>query len=81
MTTEFEPRSTGTSIIRTPDRVPRSISSNRFRGLLEESVRLRLLSEVPLGVFLSGGLRFQRDSGHDEQDRRRRQGEDLQHRL
>lgn len=27
-----------------------------FEQLLEESVRMRLMSEVPLGVFLSGGL-------------------------
>lgn len=29
---------------------------DQFRDLLEESVRLRLIAEVPLGVFLSGGL-------------------------
>jgi len=30
--------------------------TEQFEYLLEESVRLRLISEVPLGVFLSGGL-------------------------
>lgn len=41
-----------------PDPEPRAPEYllERFRELLEESVRLRLLSEVPLGVFLSGGL-------------------------
>jgi asparagine synthase (glutamine-hydrolysing) len=41
--TELEPRS------------PQDLLE-RFRELLEESVRMRLISEVPLGVFLSGGL-------------------------
>ncbi|HEY2384655.1 MAG TPA: asparagine synthase (glutamine-hydrolyzing) [Terriglobia bacterium] len=34
----------------------RAIDVEEFQHLLEESVRLRLISEVPLGVFLSGGL-------------------------
>jgi asparagine synthase (glutamine-hydrolysing) len=34
----------------------RAIDLEEFQHLLEESVRLRLISEVPLGVFLSGGL-------------------------
>jgi asparagine synthase (glutamine-hydrolysing) len=29
---------------------------DRFRELLEESVRVRLMADVPLGMFLSGGL-------------------------
>ena len=41
-----------------PDPEPRSPEYllERFRELLEESVRMRLVAEVPLGVFLSGGL-------------------------
>jgi len=36
--------------------VPASQQIERFRHLLEESVRMRLVADVPLGLFLSGGL-------------------------
>src|SRR6058998_3772816 len=39
-----------------PPVCPRISHVEEFAHLLEESVRLRLISEVPLGVFLSGGL-------------------------
>ncbi|HEV8316282.1 MAG TPA: asparagine synthase (glutamine-hydrolyzing) [Vicinamibacterales bacterium] len=37
-------------------RLPEAAVVDRFRGLLQESVRLRLMADVPLGMFLSGGL-------------------------
>jgi len=37
-------------------RMPEADLVDRFRELLRESVRLRLMSDVPLGMFLSGGL-------------------------
>ena len=40
-----------------PDRSrDESYFNNRFLELFEESVKMRLISEVPLGAFLSGGI-------------------------
>ncbi len=39
-----------------PDPRPRSYYVQRYRELLEEAVSTHLMSDVPLGVFLSGGL-------------------------
>lgn len=42
---------------RSPSKVSsRSEAANVLREILEESVRLHLMSDVPLGVFLSGGI-------------------------
>src|SRR6476646_2401248 len=38
------------------DRLSDADVVRRFRDLLEESVRIRLMADVPLGMFLSGGL-------------------------
>src|SRR5262249_34083323 len=39
-----------------PERAPESIGDARLSEVLEECLRLHLISDVPLGVFLSGGV-------------------------
>jgi asparagine synthase (glutamine-hydrolysing) len=45
-----------TSVASQKTRAQRIDFVEEFRALLEESVRLRLMSDVPLGMFLSGGI-------------------------
>ena len=44
------------SIAEDPKQRPRSYYVRRYRELLEDAVSSHLMSDVPLGVFLSGGL-------------------------
>ena len=39
-----------------PAEIPPGQAVEEFEGLLDEAVRCRMISEVPLGAFLSGGL-------------------------
>jgi asparagine synthase (glutamine-hydrolysing) len=49
------PRRDHGSGLKQPSAISRDVVG-QFRELLEESVRLRLMADVPLGMFLSGGI-------------------------
>src|SRR5205823_5624779 len=40
----------------TPDLTTRTVTSAQLRQALEESVRLRMVADVPVGALLSGGV-------------------------
>ncbi|MEW6127508.1 MAG: asparagine synthase (glutamine-hydrolyzing) [Acidobacteriota bacterium] len=44
------------SFAKTPERLSEKIYLAQFNELFEEAVRLRLMADVPLGAFLSGGI-------------------------